>query len=160
MGGGSLPRTWIVPEIVPLDDGDASATFRVAQLPDGRRFDPRQIAIVNAEQASAATFAPGRATASIETIEDGRIRVAASTDGGGFLVLSEAHYPGWRVSIDGEPARLVRTDLALQGVAILAGEHVVEFRLAPTSLRLGAGLTLAGLLGCLLIGSLGRRRRG
>ena len=154
----ALPRAWIVPEIVPLDDLDASATFRVAQLPDGRRFDPRQIAIVDAEQASAATFAPGRATASIETIEDGRIRVAVSTDGGGFLVLSEAHYPGWRVSIDGEPASLVRTDLALQGVAIPTGEHVVEFRLAPTSLRLGAGLTLAGLLGCLLVGSLGRLR--
>ena len=56
---------------------------------------------------------------------------------------SDLDYPGWRAAIDGAPARIVRADRGLRGVALPAGRHRVTFTFAPRSVRIGAWLTLA-----------------
>jgi Bacterial membrane protein YfhO len=63
-----------------------------------------------------------------------------------ILVLSQTHYPGWTVSVDGAPATLLRADYAFDGVALSPGRHAVRFALEPTSLRIGALITLASLV--------------
>lgn len=78
----------------------------------------------------------------------------------GVLVLSDTYYPGWKVTVDGRPSRLLRANYALRGVYLPGGNHRVVFRFAPASLRLGllsTGTTLAvGLV--FLIGDLFRSR--
>ena len=61
--------------------------------------------------------------------------VDVSTANGGYLVLSEAHYPGWRVRIDGASAPIQRVDVMFQGAAVPAGRHTVVFELASTTQR-------------------------
>jgi hypothetical protein len=63
--------------------------------------------------------------------------------GDGLLVLSEVYYPGWRASLDGQPAPLVRADYLLRGVPVPAGRHTVRVWYAPPSVR--AGLVISGL---------------
>jgi hypothetical protein len=174
------PRAWIVPEVVGMADADALETIRRSQGPDGRRFDPVQTALVDPAdvrgvrlldrrslggggQPDQATATPARpASATVDHVENGRIRIRASTSSGGFLVLSETFYPGWQARINGRPARVYRTNVALQGVVVPAGDTTVEFEFAPRSLRVGATLSLIGAVACLLLLALdaagGRRR--
>jgi hypothetical protein len=59
------------------------------------------------------------------------------------LVLTDLHYPGWRVSVDGEPRALRRANAIFRAVVLEPGEHRVVHRYAPGSLRLGLGAALA-----------------
>ncbi len=67
--------------------------------------------------------------------EYARLRVTTVADG--YLVLADSYYPGWTVRVDGQPAKVLRADVALRAVALPPGEHVVEFAFAPASWRFG-----------------------
>ncbi|KAA0250414.1 MAG: hypothetical protein EDX89_22870 [Acidobacteria bacterium] len=72
-----------------------------------------------------------------------------------FLVVTRSHHPGWRATLDGREVPLRRVDLALTGLPVPPGEHRLELRFAPRSLRAGAAvslLALAVLLGTWLSG--------
>jgi uncharacterized membrane protein YfhO len=69
--------------------------------------------------------------------EPERVVVRASADDRALLVLADTWFPGWRATVDGRDAPIVRTDQLLRGVVIGAGAHTVEFRYAPASWRIG-----------------------
>ena len=75
-----------------------------------------------------------------------------------YLVFGDAYFPGWKAAIGGEPAVLYRAHGALRAVFVPAGEHEVEFVYRPASVILGASLTGLGLLGCLVLVLVDRRR--
>jgi uncharacterized membrane protein YfhO len=60
-----------------------------------------------------------------------------TTQGGGFLVLSENAYPGWRARIDGSETPIYRADVTLQAIVVPAGTHRVDFTMESRSLRWG-----------------------
>ena len=72
------------------------------------------------------------------------------SDSGGAFTLVEQFYPGWQASIDGKPVPVSLADKAFQAVVVAPGEHVVEFRYAPRSLKIGALLSALGLLTLIL----------
>jgi hypothetical protein len=155
-----MPGAWIVSEATPVSDADAVEAIRRSQLPRGVAFDPRVTALVDpAEGGAAGPFQPGASKATVEAIDDGRIRVRVSTAGGGFLVVSEQDYPGWRARIDnGRPAPARRANLALMGIEVPPGDHVVEFELISNTQRAGMALSLGGVLVCALLVVADRRR--
>jgi hypothetical protein len=73
-------------------------------------------------------------------------RVEATMACPGLLVYSAANLPGWHATIDGNPAPILEAYGKLMAVSAPAGHHIVEFHYAPASVRLGALLTIAGLL--------------
>ncbi len=157
----ALPRAWFVADVMPLGDADALASVHYSQLPDGRPFEPRAVALVDPSVLPPAMhFTPGRSTAQVTSVGDGELSVVASTEGGGFLVLSEAHYPGWRARIDGDVVPVYRTNLTLQGIVVPPGLHRIEFELASTSLRAGTVLSSVSLLACVALLWRGRAPRG
>ena len=68
---------------------------------------------------------------------------------GGTLVLLDRWYPGWKVSVNGEPAELLRANGVFRAASIPAGQSDVEFRYAPMSLAIGGLSSALGLAGCL-----------
>ena len=74
----------------------------------------------------------------------------------GLVVLTDAHYPGWEATLDGEPVRILRANLDFRAVVVPAGIHEIEMRYRPASFR--TGILLAGLsvLACGGAGILGR----
>ncbi|MBV8087126.1 MAG: oligosaccharide flippase family protein, partial [Chloroflexi bacterium] len=73
-------------------------------------------------------------------------KVDVTASGPGVLVLTDNAYPGWKVTVDGQPAELLTADYAFRGVDLPPGEHAVEFTFAPTSVIVGgliSGLSLA-----------------
>ena len=67
-----------------------------------------------------------------------------------MLVVSEAYFPGWRVTVDGRPAQLLRADGALLAVRVPSGAHEVELAYRPDVLALGG--VISGLAFLLVLG--------
>jgi len=61
-------------------------------------------------------------------------------------VLTDTWDRGWRGTVDGKPARVLRADHAFRAVRVPAGKHEVTFRYSPLSFRLGLLLTALGLI--------------
>jgi uncharacterized membrane protein YfhO len=102
---------------------------------------------------SAAPDTSGSAAARVLAYEPDRITLAANATAPGLLVISEVYAPGWRAFVDGRETPVLPTDHALRGVPLPAGEHTVELRYEPLSLRAGlivTGVALAALLIALL----------
>ncbi|MCA9099543.1 MAG: YfhO family protein [Planctomycetales bacterium] len=99
-------------------------------------------------------------TAEIVTDRPGHVAVRTDCDGPQLLVVSESFHPGWRVTVDGQPTDVVRTNGDFLGCGVPAGTHTAEFVFDPDSRRYGAATTLAGA--ALLVGMcvVGVRRSG
>ncbi|MEX1128023.1 MAG: YfhO family protein, partial [Vicinamibacterales bacterium] len=85
---------------------------------------------------------------------------AGAAAGGGYLVLLDSYSPDWRVTVDGQPAAMVRANGLFRAVRLNPGRHLVEFTYRPQALVWGAavsGLALLVTFGLLAWG--GRRRR-
>ncbi|MCK4851549.1 MAG: YfhO family protein, partial [Candidatus Omnitrophica bacterium] len=57
----------------------------------------------------------------------GHAVISVDTDVAAMLVLSEFHYPGWSVTVDGRPAKLERFQDILMSVSLPPGGHRVVF---------------------------------
>jgi uncharacterized membrane protein YfhO len=97
----------------------------------------------------------------VSSLTDNEMEVETSAATPGFLVTSDAYYPGWSATIDGQEARLYRADYAFRGVAVPAGNHVVKFTYRPRRFPLAAGVSLASvaLLATVALNGLLRKRR-
>ncbi|MCP4036695.1 MAG: YfhO family protein, partial [bacterium] len=69
--------------------------------------------------------------------EPERVVVKARSDRAGYLVLSDAYYPGWRARVDGKPVSIHRANYLFRAVPIPAGESRVEFVFESDSLERG-----------------------
>jgi hypothetical protein len=78
--------------------------------------------------------------------ENGRVTLRVVTDAPMLAVLSDRHYPGWRVRVDGKDAPLLLANGVFRAAAVPAGSSEVEFRYDPVSLKLGALISVVGLL--------------
>jgi hypothetical protein len=75
---------------------------------------------------------------------------ALTAPGPGWVVLLDADFPGWEVTVDGRPARAARAYGLFRAVAVPAGAHTIAWSYRPASYALGLlcaapALALAGL---------------
>jgi hypothetical protein len=92
---------------------------------------------------------PGRAGGAVRFVENHPERLVLEVDAPrrGFLVLADQWFPGWRASVDGVPATLLRADYVFRAVEVPAGRSTVEMHYAPRSVRLGFAVSALTLLG-------------
>ena len=70
------------------------------------------------------------------TYAPNRLTYRARSAAGGVAVFSEVYFPwGWHATIDGKEVELGRVNYVLRALAVPAGEHVIEMRFDPESLR-------------------------
>jgi hypothetical protein len=137
-------HTWIVHDVRPVTRGEA------LPLLTGGVVDPYQTALV--EGAPPVTAAPDDSAAEsarVTTYEPDGMSIATQTAAPGLLVVSEIYESGWRAYVDGEEVEILPTDHVLRGIPIPSGEHTVEMRYDPLSLRLGlwiSGIATAAMV--------------
>jgi hypothetical protein len=136
-----VPRAVVVPDAVAVPDG-VSAQDRLLHGP----FDPLRQVVVESSGAPTGTGSVSVA-GQAEVVHDGSqlVTVRATAPAGGYLVLSDPYYPGWRAFVDGEEVELFRANYLFRAVALPSGEHDVTFVFDPSSFRLGATISAAGL---------------
>lgn len=124
--------------------GAERAGDTVAVLTDAS-FDPRrEVAVAGGRSRAAPPDFTGRAALLRERGDE--IVVEAETNADAVLVLLEAYDSGWRATIDGGPAEVMRANVLFRAVRIPPGRHTVRFVYRPPALVWGAGLSLLGLV--------------
>ncbi|MEO6708788.1 MAG: hypothetical protein ABI054_02180, partial [Planctomycetota bacterium] len=129
-----LPRAFCV----------ARSVSRESALADLESFDPLHSAFLE----DGAVFEPEHAFEHAEVRKiawrNDEVELQVTLDGDGLCLLTEQHFAGWRVSVDGVEKPLLRADSIFRAVALEKGRHEVRFRYAPASWALGLWLMAAG----------------
>jgi hypothetical protein len=138
----ALPRAFLVDrQRVVSSETDA---LRAVTAPG---FDGRRVAITESRLegiGAGAEGAPG--SAELVSYEAERAVVRADARRRSLLVLTDLHFPGWKVRVDGRDEPLERVDYLLRGVMLPPGAHRVEFVYQPASWTAARAITAAGLL--------------
>lgn len=149
----SLPRAWLASEVMTLNEHQILNVVRTGELPDGEVWRPQQLALVETQLSLPGANEVGQLgtpRADVTRHEPNRLEVHTASPAPGVLVLSENHFPGWRVYVDGQPAQLLRVNYNLRGVVLPSGEHAVSFVYRPSSVLIGVIVSLLTLIGLLL----------
>jgi hypothetical protein len=137
-----LPRAYVVGAARAFQNNDPVETLRT--------IDPRSEILVERD-----VLPPGpRAAFAPATILEERpdcLVIAAAASGPGYLFVSDSWYPGWRAEVDGQPAPVLRANIAFRAVPLRGGEHRVVLRYEPTLLRPAAWITCFTLLTAVLL---------
>ncbi|HEU0165708.1 MAG TPA: YfhO family protein, partial [Thermomicrobiales bacterium] len=139
-------RAWIVHDVQQATDAEA-----LSQLASGTA-DGHTVAFVNGQLPKVvAGDGPGGATESVTVTSYApeKIVLDAHAANAGFMVLSEIYADGWRATVNGKSVKVYKTDGALRGVEIPAGESRIVMTYAPTSLRIG--LAVSGVAGIAML---------
>ncbi|MGE3269831.1 MAG: YfhO family protein [Chloroflexota bacterium] len=151
----AYPRAFVVPEAVVVPDGVAA----ISRLRDGPLDPQRQVVLERTPTMGLGPFTGTPAAAATIAAEGSAVLdVQASAPGGGFLVLTDPYYPGWRAYVDGEETPILRADYLFRAIELPPGSHQVRFVFTPWSLARGTTLSLAGIgvaLAAMLVGTLG-----
>jgi hypothetical protein len=117
-------------------------------------------ACVEDDQLPAFTNPPGPAQLRLRRTspEDFAVEVDARGPNPSFVAVNQTWDPNWRVTLDGKPARLIRTDLALSGLVVPPGSHRVVFEYRDAWVASGLAVSLVAGVGALLALLLARRR--
>jgi hypothetical protein len=140
------PRAYLVQHVqAAADEADAAAQIAVPG------FDHWNTALVVNPPALDDTQPLGPAEgATITGRTANTLALTVQADVPRLLVIANAAYPGWRAWIDGAPAPLLTTNVALQGLVVPAGGHTVTLRFQPVTLNVGGVISLIAWLGGLV----------
>jgi uncharacterized membrane protein YfhO len=86
----------------------------------------------------------------------GEDRYLVVLDGEGYLVTRDSYARGWRATVDGRPAPVLRANGKHRAVRVPGGTHQIVLRYHPPGLVPGLALTAASLLIALVLVTLRR----
>jgi hypothetical protein len=179
-GGGVLvqenraafPRAFAVPEAIVAPSAE-EALVLMAHGP----IQPRRQVVLEDGEADPAAWPPPRPTerslgdpvgapygeVRVVEYESALVSVEAASNGG-YLVLADAYYPGWKATVDGEDSPIYRANYLFRAVVLPPGRHLVQFRYEPASFETGAtiarlSLALLGLALLVTLTPVGRVTR-
>ncbi len=158
----AYPRAWLVHSAQvrsPTSDPDTRAQ-RIRTLIYGNDpiwsergrpvLDLRQTALIETNDKeslkgylSPAIVEPSESIAVIKYLPQ-RVELSASLDRPGLVILADTYYPGWRLTVGGKPAPILRANRMMRGAALPAGEHMLVYTYEPGSFWIGAIVSLAG----------------
>jgi len=154
----AAPRA-LVPARVRMVAGERET---IAELVEAD-YDPRREAVVERGALPAELRGSGLAGAagevSVQEPSPAEVRLDARLSRPGLVVLNDTLAPGWSVRVDGRPARAIRVNDVMRGVAVPAGAHEVEWRYRVPGLRAGVALSVVAALGLLVLGAIRVRQR-
>ena len=137
----ALPRAFVVGAIRFVPDTDLGTEMALDGMRDPS-FDPATTAYIaglESEDASAEddTRVGSDSRATITEYSATRVSIIAQAERAAYLLLTDAYYPGWTVTVNGVPADVRRADVMFRAVAVPAGESEIIFTYRPGWLPIG-----------------------
>ena len=123
-------NAWFVPEVKLVENADAEIAAMDA-------INPLQTAVVDKRFADdlkgfTPTLPDSTASIVLNSYRPNHLIYSSKTNSEQLAVFSEIYYqPGWKATIDGQPAPHFRADWTLRAMRIPAGEHKIEFVFYP-----------------------------
>ena len=140
---GAGRKAWLAGTVWKADDEDEA--LGIVSDP---RFEPFKMAVLTKDLDMPVDRSADLSQQKVEitSYKPDRVEYAVSAPAAALMVASEVWYPGWKAYIDGKKTEVFRTDYALRGIYMPAGEHKVVFKFEPVAFRVGAAVSLAALL--------------
>jgi hypothetical protein len=143
----ALPRAWIVHEAVRTKTGQI-----LPQFADGS-VDPRVTALLDTNAPALAPAEDASAeTVQIITRDSDQIRLSVNVTSRSLVVLSEIWDSDWTATVDGQDARVYRSNYMFRGVLVEPGTHEIVLRYPVTTIRQTAWLYLIPTAAFALLG--------
>lgn len=135
-----LPRTYAVGRAIRVADAQA-----VAELQDPG-FDVEHEVLLTPDAPMPSGGGPFSGRSWITALRADRVSLGAALSRAGWVVLVDAYGRGWKASVDDQPVRVLRANLAFRAIQVPAGRHVIEMRYWPPGLTPGLALSLVAAL--------------
>jgi hypothetical protein len=128
--GGALPRAYAVSGARIADGELALATLTD---PD---FDPETEIVLpgGLAQRPDPSF---RGRMRLASLKPDRVEIEADLGAPGYVVLVDSFDPGWRASVDGADAEVLRANVAFRAVRVQAGRHSIRMVYRPRAVVWG-----------------------
>jgi hypothetical protein len=171
----AYPRAWVVryARVRPPASGPENRAELIRDViymndpiwsePNRPVLDLRQVALIETDDpdglkgfSSRTPVGPSESVAVVK-YEPQRVELKATLDRPGLVILADTYYPGWRLTIDGKPAPILRANRAMRGAAVPAGEHTLVYTYEPLSFWVGAVISGAGLIALMALAWSSRR---
>jgi hypothetical protein len=143
----ALPRAFFVPHLEVV--ADPHALLERLASPE---HDPRRVALIEQPPPDDFHGASGRVDIVADTSE--RLELSATTDRGGFVVVTDQYAPGWTVEIGGVPWGTFRANYAFRAVLVGPGKTKVVFSYRPRGVLWGTTFSAATLLVLAITGTI------
>mgnify|MGYP001439633678 CR=1 FL=1 len=124
-----LPRAFITNN-VHWTPNTAEGTETALNLMRQPSFDPRE-QITLAGDGVSMDHQSAENTVTIADYTPERVVIDVETAADGYLLLTDAYYPGWRATIDGAPTTIYRADVMFRAVFVPAGAHEIVYTYDP-----------------------------
>ncbi len=153
-----LPRAYYVPSARVL----ASPSQVLTELARPG-FDPRREVLLETESGLSVAetdASTGVGLAEIRSDAPERVAIDVEAERPGFLVLTDAYYPGWKAYIDDREVPIHRANYLFRAVQVGAGTTQVTFEYHPRSFRNGllvSGMTALSILATWMFACRGKR---
>jgi hypothetical protein len=133
----TLPRAYFVSRATYSgDDSEALARLTAPE------FDSRQEVVIMKKEGqeifvgappTPANFRP----VEVKELNPQELQLHVDAPVSGFVVLTDAFYPGWQATVDGQTAEVWQANLAFRAVAVAAGPHEINFKYHPATFTFG-----------------------
>lgn len=145
------PRVFFVDNfIVAKDDQDALAKLNSDEV------QPRQVVVLEDNPAIPISdeideVEPRQSHQTQQNVEiidasPGFWELSTQNNSDSFLVFSQTNYPGWQARIDSQDTKIYQADYLFQAIFVPAGKHEITLQFDSKPLKLGAILTIIGLI--------------
>jgi hypothetical protein len=136
-----MPRAFLVHDARVADDKSALAEMQ------RNDFKPAQtVLLANGAQLRAGGAQRDDESVKIVSYSPERVVLSAHASADAYLVLADAWFPDWIARVDGVEVPLDRADLMFRAARVSPGDHQIEFEYRPTSLYVGAALSVIALM--------------
>jgi hypothetical protein len=140
-----LPRAFAVHEWMSRPDIESSIEFMKSPA-----FDPAKSAVVVGDARPSQNL-NGESSVRIVDYQPERISIQINGNSSALLIVTDALYPGWEATIDGNTTEILRTNALFRGIMVPAGEHEIEMFFNPTSVMVGLVVSAVGLIIWILV---------
>lgn len=141
---GAFDRAYVVPRAIIAEDGDEALAQVVVNQ---NQLD--ELVIIELDGEAAPPQGAGDSAESTVTITDynlNDVTLQADMAAPGFVVVSDAWYPGWQARIDGERVPLYRANSIVRAVFVPQGEHEIEMVFRPKDFISAAFISVMTLI--------------
>jgi hypothetical protein len=151
-----LPRVFLAGRAEP-----AAAAPDVARLLSDEVLSGAVALVAGEVPAGLAQAPPGPAgTCVFRAFQPARLLVSCQAERPGVVVLAEQYAAGWRATVDGRPAPLLRVNHVMRAVAVEAGAREIVMTYSPPGWRSGLIVSLLAVAVALGLALAGRARPG
>ncbi len=138
-----LPRAWLVHQVIEVTPEDTAAAAERMSQPG---FDPAIVAVIEGDLPAPVTSSEVSSVVEFVEYSPSASTITVDSSTPGLLVTSDIYYPGWQVTVNGQPQTYYATNIAMRGVYLPAGQHEVRFVYKSDSFRFGLYISIGTLI--------------